>query len=73
MPARGHTFKLPTVELSQRETELCELLTVECLTVKEAAERLGIAPNTAETHLSNVYRKLRINNRAQLSRVFSKP
>ena len=47
--------------LTRREKEMCRLLS-DGFSTKEAAERLGISPKTAETHRATIMRKLRARN-----------
>ncbi|MFK7919763.1 MAG: LuxR C-terminal-related transcriptional regulator [Ilumatobacter sp.] len=51
--------------LTPREREIAALV-VQGLTSREAAERLGISRRTVETHLSNAYAKLGVNDRIGL-------
>ena len=67
-----HTYKLPKNSLSSRETEVCKLL-IEGLPVKEVALRLNVSPNTANSHTRNAYRKLGVQNRAELVNYFAEP
>jgi DNA-binding CsgD family transcriptional regulator/PAS domain-containing protein len=60
-------------ELSSKEMEIAHLAAEGCggLTI---AHRLGIAESTVKVHLRNVYRKLGVHSRAELTRaVFSFP
>jgi non-specific serine/threonine protein kinase len=45
-------------------------LAADGLTLREICERLSVSPGTAKTHLTHVYAKLGVNNRAQLARFF---
>ncbi len=56
---------LPEVKLTARELEIARL-TSQGLLSKEIAERLNISQRTVETHKNNLYRKLGINNNAEL-------
>ncbi len=47
---------------STRELELLRLLPLD-LTQREAAELLGVSPNTVKTHTRNLYRKLEVTTR----------
>lgn len=51
-------------QLTFRETQLLRLVS-NGSTVKQAAERAGCSPSTANTHLSNAYRKLGVHDRTQ--------
>jgi RNA polymerase sigma factor (sigma-70 family) len=50
------------VTLSERESEVLELLRTE-LTTKQVADRLGISPVTVRRHVSEALRKLRVADR----------
>jgi DNA-binding NarL/FixJ family response regulator len=50
------------VTLSERESEVLELLRTE-LTTKQVADRLGISPVTVRRHVSEALRKLRVVDR----------
>jgi len=52
--------------LSPREREVATLVT-QGLTNKQIAERLVIAPRTAENHLQRVFDKLGVSSRAQVA------
>lgn len=59
--------------LTPREHDLF-LLLLEGYTLKEAAENLSIKYSTANTHMTGIYKKLKINTRAALIinyRIFS--
>lgn len=51
--------------LTSRERQVLQLA-VESRTSAQIAARLGISPRTAETHRSNIYKKLHIQSRADL-------
>jgi DNA-binding CsgD family transcriptional regulator len=51
--------------LTAREIDTFYLL-IEGFTLKEAAAQLGIKYSTANTHMTGVYRKLKVNSRAEL-------
>ena len=51
--------------LTACEREVFQLLLQGC-TMKEAAVRLNIGYCTVNTHMTNIYRKLNVNTRAQL-------
>jgi DNA-binding CsgD family transcriptional regulator len=48
--------------LSDRELDIMEL-TAKGLTYKQIADKLYISPKTVRTHLSNIYKKLKVNNK----------
>jgi two-component system, NarL family, nitrate/nitrite response regulator NarP len=50
--------------LSRRETDMLEALS-RGLTNRELSRELGISANTVKFHLSNLYDKLSVKNRAQ--------
>ncbi|HXW58511.1 MAG TPA: response regulator transcription factor [Solirubrobacteraceae bacterium] len=56
------------VTLSERESEVLELLRAE-LTTKQIAHRLGISPVTVRRHVSDVLKKLRVSDRAAALRL----
>ena len=56
---------LPAVKLTARELEIGRL-TSQGLLSKEVADKLEISQRTVETHKNNLYRKLGINNNAEL-------
>ncbi|MDR2733229.1 MAG: helix-turn-helix transcriptional regulator [Spirochaetota bacterium] len=51
--------------LSQREIEVAHLLVTEGLGKQEIGERLFIAPGTAKLHISKIYQKFGVTNRAE--------
>ncbi len=51
-------------ELSERELEVLQRV-AEGETNREIAERLFLSPDTIKSHVSNIYRKLDVNRRAQ--------
>ena len=54
-----------TSEFTQQEKKIIDLCR-EGLLSKEIAARLGISPRTVETHKNNIFRKLGINNTAEM-------
>lgn len=50
--------------LSERELDILRNL-INGLDYKQISERLFISPNTVRTHISNIYKKLHVNNKAQ--------
>ncbi len=59
--------RLPSVQLSRRETEIVQLL-CEGLSSKKVAKQLHISPKTVENHRYNIYRKCEVNSIAALIR-----
>lgn len=63
--ATGPTAIPPSVEaLSPRETEVMRLV-AEGLENREIAARLYLSEKTVQNHLTRIYEKLKVNNRAQ--------
>jgi DNA-binding CsgD family transcriptional regulator len=58
--------------LSKREIEVANLLVKEGLGKQKIGERLFITPGTAKTHISNIYQKFGVNNRAEFMALFVK-
>jgi DNA-binding CsgD family transcriptional regulator len=56
--------------LSQREIEVARLLVKEGFGTKEIAKRLYIAAGTAKLHISKIYQKFGVNNRAEFMSLF---
>ncbi len=56
------------VTLSERESEILELLRTE-LSTKQVADRLGISPVTVRRHVSEALRKLRVSDRGEALRL----
>lgn len=54
----------PQVSLTPRETAVLEQVAAGCSNA-EAAERLGLLPNTVKSYLKSAMRKLGVNNRVQ--------
>ncbi|MEL7648601.1 MAG: LuxR C-terminal-related transcriptional regulator [Sedimentibacter sp.] len=52
-------------QLTPREYELY-LLLLEGFSLKECAEKLSVKYSTANTHMTAVYKKLKVNTRAEL-------
>jgi NarL family two-component system response regulator LiaR len=61
----GSAWQLREV-LSEREQEVA-ILAVRGMTNKEIAVQLGISAKTVKTHLQNVFQKLKVRRRVQLS------
>lgn len=57
-----------TYGLTPAELRLTEMMT-ECLTIEEAAKRLGLSGHTVRSQLRSVYMKTNTNNRAKLMRL----
>lgn len=51
--------------LTPRETDVFSML-VKGMTIKSAAEKLGVTYATVNTHMNAVYRKLGVNSKSQL-------
>jgi DNA-binding CsgD family transcriptional regulator len=58
--------------LSQREIEVAKLLVNEGLMKNEIGKRLFITPGTAKIHISKIYQKFKVNNRAEFMTLFVK-
>jgi len=56
--------------LSKREIEVANLLVKEGLGKQEIGERLFITPGTAKIHISKIYEKFDVNNRAEFMALF---
>jgi DNA-binding CsgD family transcriptional regulator len=56
--------------LSQREIEVAALLVKEGLRKKEIGERLYISAGTAKIHISKIYQKFNVSNRAEFMALF---
>ena len=63
-----HTFLDETNSLTQKELEVATLA-AEGLQNKEISERLGISVNTVRTHLRQVFEKLEIDRRSEISKL----
>ena len=65
-PSPTFTLQGTTIEtgLSEREREILGHI-AEGRTNPEIAEKLFLSPNTIKTHVSNIYRKLEVERRAQ--------
>jgi DNA-binding NarL/FixJ family response regulator len=55
--------------LTKREHEILELL-IEGLSYKEIAAKCFISPETMNTHIKNIYQKLNVHSRAQITARF---
>ncbi len=68
MPSSQHHEIKP--QLTQREQQVLGLVCHGCLN-KDIADRLGIAVQTVNAHLHNVYRKLLARNRLDAVRLYN--
>jgi len=59
--------EVPHLQLTPREREVVQLL-AEGRSTKAVAQTLGISPKTADTHRTNVMRKLHLHSQAELVR-----
>lgn len=59
----------PWQRLSEREREVLRLYAEGHYTIEAIALRLGLSPNTVETHRRNAFRKLGIHQKAELVRM----
>jgi DNA-binding NarL/FixJ family response regulator len=64
---RTPTEETPATRLSPREREVVQLI-AEGRSTKEVADRLTISPKTAETHRTNIMRKLNLHSVTELVR-----
>jgi len=60
--------RLAAAKLTKREAQMMSLL-VEGLSVRQCAEQMGISPNTADNHKSNLMRKLDVHKMSELVRL----
>ncbi len=65
---QSDTFNVPVHDfrLTHREEEIAELLATG-LTAKNIAERLKISSETVRSHTRNIFLKLRVKNKVELS------
>lgn len=61
--------KIADFHLTPREHEILELL-IEGLTYKEIAARCFISPETMNSHIKNIYQKLNVHSRAEVTARF---
>ncbi len=54
------------IRLTDTEQRIAELISTQGPTNAEVAEIIGISKRTVDTHLRNIYMKLKIRNRAEL-------
>jgi DNA-binding NarL/FixJ family response regulator len=64
---RGRQIRTQIANLSRREAELLPLLAKGC-TLREAAAQLSVAYKTADSHRTNLLRKLGLHDRVELAR-----
>jgi DNA-binding CsgD family transcriptional regulator len=53
-------------DITEKQSEIIELI-IEGVTYKQIAERLYISPKTVDNHIQNIYKKLNVNSKMQLS------
>jgi DNA-binding CsgD family transcriptional regulator len=53
-------------DITEKQTEIIELI-IQGLTYKEIAAKLFISPKTVDNHVQNIYQKLNVNSKMQLS------
>ena len=53
-------------DITEKQSEIIELM-IQGLTYKEIAEKLFISPKTVDNHVQNIYKKLNVNSKMQLS------
>jgi DNA-binding NarL/FixJ family response regulator len=64
-PHKEHTSQLfPVPELSDREREVLELL-ARGMPNSQIARKLVVSPETVRNHVSNIFTKLQVNDRAE--------
>lgn len=68
MNSESNTQEKAETSLSDREMDILKAL-VEGLDHREVAEKLFISPHTVRTHISNIYQKLHVKNRAQAIKI----
>lgn len=68
LPSTGHRTDQVVEPLSERETQVLELLALMCSTDEIAAE-LFVSGNTVKTHVKSIFRKLGVNRRVDAVRV----
>lgn len=62
-----HPREAPTPQMTVREQEIADLIVAESLSNAAIAKRLMISETTVKTHVSNVLRKLGIQQRSELT------
>ncbi|BCZ48380.1 hypothetical protein psyc5s11_44470 [Clostridium gelidum] len=53
-------------DITEKQSEIIELM-IEGITYKQIAEKLFISPKTVDNHVQNIYKKLNVNSKMQLS------
>lgn len=53
-------------DITEKQSEIIDLI-IEGITYKQIAERLFISPKTVDNHIQNIYKKLNVNNKIQLT------
>lgn len=53
-------------DITEKQIEIIELV-IEGITYKQIAEKLFISPKTVDNHMQNIYKKLNVNSKMQLS------
>ncbi|QXE20851.1 LuxR C-terminal-related transcriptional regulator [Clostridium sp. 001] len=53
-------------DITEKQSEIIELI-LEGVTYKQIAEKLFISPKTVDNHIQNIYKKLNVNSKMQLS------
>lgn len=53
-------------DITDKQSEIIELI-IEGVTYKQIAEKLFISPKTVDNHVQNIYKKLNVNSKMQLS------
>ena len=53
-------------DITEKQSEIIELI-IEGVTYKQIAEKLFISPKTVDNHVQNIYKKLNVNTKMQLS------
>ena len=53
-------------DITEKQSEIIELI-IEGVTYKQIAEKLFISPKTVDNHIQNIYKKLNVNSKMQLS------
>lgn len=66
-PAKVNRINLDSLDLTPREAEVLNLLTLGLSNV-DIAQKLHLSPRTIEKHVSSILRKTETNNRAELVR-----